>query len=316
MSAISAENRGPADTTYHDEGDLRELRSELLDPLTLLIALVAFGVVVGAAVDPGTDLVRVWLVVLPLLLTTGLGRFRRLGTGFASALIVGGLGLSVVVAALVYPHARLISGLPLVVFAASVLLGVRGTLLAAGGVSVAALWLEAAGLSAAGGVPATTLLLFIWSAAGLATLASRPMRTALDWAWRNYALALERSEVLRDKQAELSRVAKSLTESFLLLEEVNSELARTKRAADEARRLKAEFAAMLSHELRTPLNLVIGFSEMVLDNPAAYGSPLPAAYRQDLEAIHRNALHITRLVGDVLDLSQIEIGRASCWGRV
>src|SRR5262249_55488887 len=66
----------------------------------------------------------------------------------------------------------------------------------------------------------------------------------------------------------------------------------------------------ISHELRTPLNLIVGFSEMMVAAPHAYGlDGMPAALRADVDAIHRNAQHLAGLIDDVLDLSQVEAGR-------
>jgi CheY-like chemotaxis protein/anti-sigma regulatory factor (Ser/Thr protein kinase) len=94
------------------------------------------------------------------------------------------------------------------------------------------------------------------------------------------------------------------------LEQINVELARSRALADEARLMKDEFAASVSHELRTPLNMIIGFSEMmVLSSDSAYDEPLPLVYRPDVEAIYRNATHISSLIDDILDLSQIDAHR-------
>ena len=139
---------------------------------------------------------------------------------------------------------------------------------------------------------------------------TRPLRVALDWSWQYYARAQAITDELRVRQGELNRTVKSLNEAYLQLQELNDELARARRAADEARRLKSEFAANISHELRTPLNLIIGFSDMMTSSPRAYnGERLPAAYRRDLDAIQRNALHLSELIDDVLDLSQVEASR-------
>ena len=79
-------------------------------------------------------------------------------------------------------------------------------------------------------------------------------------------------------------------------------------AEEEARRAKEQFVANVTHELRTPLNMIIGFSEMILDAPQAYGaSPsggrLPPALLADLAVILRNAQHLASLIDDVLDLA-------------
>jgi signal transduction histidine kinase/CheY-like chemotaxis protein len=141
-------------------------------------------------------------------------------------------------------------------------------------------------------------------------LVSRPARAALEWSWSSYLEAVVQRNLARDRQAELGRLSKSLNESYHRLEQFNLELERARRAAQEARRLKTQFAAAVSHELRTPLNLIIGFCEMMVLSPStAYGQRLPAGFRADLDAVYRNACHLSGLVDDILDLSQIDAER-------
>ncbi len=72
----------------------------------------------------------------------------------------------------------------------------------------------------------------------------------------------------------------------------------------EAERLKDQFVALVSHELRTPLSSVLGYLELVLDDPA-----LPAVPRRYLTTVQRNAGRLERLVGDLLFTAQVEAGR-------
>jgi CheY-like chemotaxis protein/anti-sigma regulatory factor (Ser/Thr protein kinase) len=56
-----------------------------------------------------------------------------------------------------------------------------------------------------------------------------------------------------------------------------------------------------------PLNIITGFSEMMVMSPASYDEQaLPPAYRTDVEAIHRASYHLSNLIDDVLDLSEID----------
>ncbi len=154
---------------------------------------------------------------------------------------------------------------------------------------------------------ATALL---WLGLMLTWAAAYPVRAALVWAWDSYLDALQRSEELRDRQGELNRVLASLNETCYRLEVANQELARARAAAEEARQLKTEFATNISHELRTPLNLIIGFSEILMNASVGDGkASLSPAMRADVDVIHRNALHLSNLIDDVLDLSQVDAGR-------
>ena len=153
----------------------------------------------------------------------------------------------------------------------------------------------------------TTLVMVV--AAVLVWLATRPMRHTLTWAWDSYAQTLELTEKLRDRQQELAEALKSLNQAYYQLEGTTKELARARTAADEARRVKSELAANISHELRTPLNLIIGFSELLLFSRSDREVLLSPTHRGDVEAIYRNAQHLSDLINDVLELGEIEAGR-------
>lgn len=137
-------------------------------------------------------------------------------------------------------------------------------------------------------------------------LGARNLYTALAWVWYGYARALHNEEIARDRQAELRRVLKALDEATYRLERTNYMLALARDQAEEARRLKQQFAQTISHELRTPLNLIVGFTELMTESPEHYGGSLPPAYLRDLSIVHRNACHLQTLVGDVLDLARVE----------
>ena len=81
-------------------------------------------------------------------------------------------------------------------------------------------------------------------------------------------------------------------------------LQKAKEKAEAANRAKSVFLANMSHELRTPLNAVLGFSQLMQQNPET--SP---SQREDLEIINRSGQHLLALINDVLDMSKIEAGR-------
>ena len=80
-----------------------------------------------------------------------------------------------------------------------------------------------------------------------------------------------------------------------------------KRAELEADRLKDEFFALVSHELRTPLTSIIGYLEIVLEDPEL----VAPEGRRFLDVVERNSRRLQRLVGDLLFVAQVEAGRLS-----
>jgi signal transduction histidine kinase len=77
-------------------------------------------------------------------------------------------------------------------------------------------------------------------------------------------------------------------------------------ALAEIDRAKTAFFSNVSHEFRTPLTLLLGPLEDAL---AAHDVPLPPVHRASVEAAHRNALRLLKLVNTLLDFSRIEAGR-------
>jgi signal transduction histidine kinase/DNA-binding LacI/PurR family transcriptional regulator/AraC-like DNA-binding protein len=80
-----------------------------------------------------------------------------------------------------------------------------------------------------------------------------------------------------------------------------------RRLAEDANQLKSRFLSMVSHELRTPLSLVVGLSDIVL-REAREGDVLSASAARDLEHMSASAQHLSRLIGDVLDLASSQVG--------
>jgi PAS domain S-box-containing protein len=74
--------------------------------------------------------------------------------------------------------------------------------------------------------------------------------------------------------------------------------------AREADRLKDEFLAVLSHELRTPLNAIVGYARLLRGNILTGEKA-----ERGIETLERNALALTQIVEDVLDISRIVSGK-------
>ena len=84
-------------------------------------------------------------------------------------------------------------------------------------------------------------------------------------------------------------------------------LRKAKEEAEFADRSKTEFLANMSHELRTPLNAIIGFSQMLV--MGIHGS-LNEKQREQIDYVIKSGEHLLDLIGDILDISKIEAGRA------
>lgn len=71
-----------------------------------------------------------------------------------------------------------------------------------------------------------------------------------------------------------------------------------------ANQAKSLFLANMSHEIRTPMNTILGFSQLLLKDPA-----LSTTHRQHLDSIVRSGQHLLAVINDILDMSKIEAGR-------
>jgi signal transduction histidine kinase len=103
------------------------------------------------------------------------------------------------------------------------------------------------------------------------------------------AQIMEYSAQLEDKQEELTRTARQLRE-------VNEKLTQISVQKDS-------FLSQISHELRTPMTSIRAFSEILAEGDLA-GQKVSVYGR----IIHEEAVRLTRLLDDLLDLSVLENG--------
>jgi PAS domain S-box-containing protein len=96
----------------------------------------------------------------------------------------------------------------------------------------------------------------------------------------------------------------NLKESEQTLYEKNEQLELLKAEAEAANRTKTTFLATVSHEIRTPMNAILGYAQLMLQDP-----DLGTNAKENLKIISRSGEHLVTLITDVLDMSKIEAGR-------
>jgi PAS domain S-box-containing protein len=83
-----------------------------------------------------------------------------------------------------------------------------------------------------------------------------------------------------------------------------TDLEEARRAAEAATAAKATFLANMSHEVRTPLNSIIGFTDLLLDDPT-----LDERKRHQLGMVQKSGNLLMTIVDDILNLSKLDAGK-------
>ena len=85
------------------------------------------------------------------------------------------------------------------------------------------------------------------------------------------------------------------------------EVAQTTQVQVVSERLRSSILSALSHDLRTPLTALVGLADsLTLTRP-----PLPAESLETAEAIREQALRLSGLVGNLLDMARLHAGRVT-----
>ncbi|MBD2776304.1 GAF domain-containing sensor histidine kinase [Iningainema tapete] len=114
------------------------------------------------------------------------------------------------------------------------------------------------------------------------------------------AIAIYQAELMQNLTQEKQSLEQRVIERTMALHDALV-------AAEAASRLKSEFLATISHELLTPLTYVIGMSSTLLR--WSFGE-LSQRQRDYLQTIHDSGERLLAMINDILDLSQIEAGKA------
>jgi signal transduction histidine kinase/CheY-like chemotaxis protein len=110
-------------------------------------------------------------------------------------------------------------------------------------------------------------------------------------------LAGDAPSEIRTLESALQAAARAVRERQALVEREQGAL----RAAD---RRKDDFLAMLSHELRNPLAALMAATHVLKTGDPAQGAAVKAR-----EVIERQTRHMSRLIGDLLDIGRINAGK-------
>ena len=93
----------------------------------------------------------------------------------------------------------------------------------------------------------------------------------------------------------------------LALERVHYvEIAQDALVSMESERLRNSLLSAISHDLRTPLTSIVGFASMLAQVPG--GGPMGERERELADAIHDEALRMTGLVTNLLDMARLQEG--------
>ncbi len=74
--------------------------------------------------------------------------------------------------------------------------------------------------------------------------------------------------------------------------------------AEAASHAKSLFLSTVSHEIRTPMNAILGYAQLMLQDPG-----VGAGTKANLKIICKSGEHLIALITDILDMSKIEAGR-------
>lgn len=291
-------------------GLMEDIRAETGSKIVIVMLFLMIGlaiylsdvepVVENIYVMPAVTLSILFLVVLTLALTP---------QGYVVYRWVPFLGLVLLEPVLlsVYHHAGILYLIPLLTLITPLLFDERtGVLQAAIQTVIVIVFTSPLSLASD---QAFFAILVLWLILGSSILTLRSISSTLEELNKRY---LENKHLLnqaREQQGRLNELVKERTEGNIQLARLNQLANHLRQVAEDERKIKEEFVTRVSHELRTPLNMIIGFCTVLIESNAEKLKRLPHTVVEDLEVILRNSQHLSRLINDILDLSQINAGQ-------
>ena len=118
-------------------------------------------------------------------------------------------------------------------------------------------------------------------------------------------LVAENLQVSEEEGLKPPKLPKAFKEVELTLKDINKELRLWKYAVREAEQRKDDLVVSLAHDIRTPLTSILGYMELIHDNPE-----LPEDTRQKYAGIAlRKANRMLLLVEELFEVTRFKIGR-------
>ena len=112
-------------------------------------------------------------------------------------------------------------------------------------------------------------------------------------------------------QEESNRQTHLLMREIELHQQTDAALQQAKRAAEQAQhqaeqanQAKSRYISAISHELRTPLNSILGYAQLMGEDPQ-----VPSHRKHAVQVIRRGGEHLLSLIEGTLDIARIEAGK-------
>ena len=107
-----------------------------------------------------------------------------------------------------------------------------------------------------------------------------------------------------DRNDEIGELARTTKEAWSRLNDMAAELKAAAEAAEVANLSKSAFLANMSHEIRTPMNVILGVTEILMQD-----EKLSKTAYDELITIYNSGDMLLSIINDILDLSKIEAGK-------
>src|SRR5690606_28590593 len=105
-------------------------------------------------------------------------------------------------------------------------------------------------------------------------------------------------------QEESNRQTRLLMHEIASHQRTDQALQQARRAAEQANQAKTRYISTISHEFRSPLNSILGYAQLLQEDPGV------APHRaQAVRVIHRGGEHLLSLIEGTLDVARIESGK-------